>query len=138
MKETSQLSPGFIASSATASGKPEYLLDGEFSGTKAGRAREWKAPSGEKASISIQFGTEQRVDCLFLYRCFDDSAAPETLTLRFSDGTVLEGVSLSADSAEAAILYFEPKIIDSITIEAENLGSASCFGLAEVGVYAIQ
>jgi hypothetical protein len=78
------------------------------------------------------------VDCLFIYRCFDDSAAPEALTLRFSDGTVLEGVSLSADSAEAAILYFEPKIIDSITIEAENLGSASCFGLAEVGVYAIQ
>ncbi len=127
-----------ITASATASGKPEYLLDGEFSGTKAGRAREWKAPTGEKAAVTIQFETEQKVDCLFIYRCFDDSAAPEALTLRFSDGTVLEGVSLSADSAEAAILYFDTKTIDSITIEAESLGSASCFGLAEVGIYAIQ
>ena len=126
-----------VTATATASGMPEYLLDGEFSGTKAGRAREWKAPSGETAAVTIGLDGVRQVDCLFNYRCYDDSARPEALTLRFSDGSVIEGVALPDDSAEAAVVYFEPKYVSSITIEAESLGSASCFGLAEVGIYSL-
>lgn len=126
-----------VTASATASGDPVYLLDGEFSGTKAGRTREWKAPAGEKASVTIVLDSPRRVDCLFIYCCFDDSAAPSALTVRFSDGSVITGVALSEDSAEATILYFDPKFAESVTIEAEKLGSASCFGLAEVSIFSI-
>ncbi len=126
-----------VTASATGSGAPAYLLDGEFSGTPANVSREWRAPDSEKASVTVSFGEERALDCIALYRCYEDTAVPESLRLRFSDGSVIDGISFTADSTEPVLVLFPQKTTDSITVEVSRMGSARRFGLAEIGLYTI-
>ena len=126
-----------VTASSTAKGKPEAILDGEFSATTSGYKQEWCAADGEKAKITIDFGGEQAVNCIFLYRGYEDTATPAALKITFSDGSVINNVSFSGDSAEATILYFDTVMTRSLTIEATDMGSAKRFALAEVGIYSI-
>ena len=124
-----------VSASSTAKGTPEAVLDGEVSATPSGAQREWCAEDGQKAKLTIDLGGEKEVNCLFLYRSYEDTATPAQLKVSFSDGSVVQGVTFSADSAQPAILYFDTVTTDSITIEAADLGSAKRFALAEVGIY---
>ena len=126
-----------VSASSTAAGKPEAVLDGEFSATASGKEREWCAEDGKKASITIDFGEEKEIDCLFLYRSYEDAATPKEVKITFSDGSVIDHVEFSEDSAEATILYFDTVTTKSVKIEVRNMGNAKRFALAEVGIYRI-
>lgn len=127
-----------VTASSTASGEPSMILDGEFSGNAIGTAREWRAADGEKASLTVDLGEEKAIDCLFLYRAYEDTATPEKLRVKFSDGSVIDNITFSADSSEPVILYFDTINTKSITIETVSLGNAKRFALAELGIYRIE
>lgn len=124
-----------VTASSTARGTPEAILDGEFSASVSGAGHEWCAEDGEKGEITISFGEKKTLDTLFLYRSYEDSSTPAELEITFSDGSRIRHVSFSDDSAQAAILHFDPITTDSVTIKAADLGSAKRFALAEVGLY---
>ncbi len=126
-----------VGASSTAFGKPAAVIDGEFSATPSGAKQEWRAEDGKKASLTIRFDQEQAVDCIFLYRAYEDSAVPESVKVTFSDGSVIQNISFPEDSAEPAILYFDTVVTQELTVEAVKLGNAKRFGLAEVGIYSI-
>lgn len=125
-----------VTASSTASGTTDAVLDGEFSAGIQGKAREWSAEEGEAAWIKVDFGEKRKVDCLFLYRAYEDSNTPQEVNIRFSDGSKIGKVQFPEDSGEAVVLYFDPVYAESVTVEVGELGSAQRFGLAEIGIYA--
>lgn len=124
-----------VTAASTGGGSAEALLDGEFSAGLQGKEREWYAEDGDAASVTIHFGGKRRVDCLFLYRAYEDSDTPQKIRVRFDGGCSIEGVRFPENSAEAVILYFEPVYTKSVTLQVSELGSARRFGLAEIGIY---
>lgn len=126
-----------VTASSTAKGDPKNIVDGEFSATTSGAKHEWCAKDGEKAKITIDLGGEQAVDCLFLYRPYEDTATPGKLKITFSDGSVIKNVTFSDDPAEPTILYFDTVVTSSITIEVTDMGTARRCSVAEVGIYSI-
>lgn len=129
--------PCTITASSTARGDVNNLMDNVFSTTPLYAEREWCAEDGKKASVTITFDEEQEIDCLFLYRGYEDNATPEKIKVKFSDGSEISNVSFTSDPAEAAVLYFDTVTTSSITIEATDLGSAKRFALAEISAYRI-
>ncbi len=127
--------PATVTASSTGFGTPEAVLDGEFSATPGGAKREWRGEDGDKARLTIRFDSEQTMDCLFLYRAYEDSAVPETVKVTFSDGSVIRDITFPEDSAEPVILYFDSQTTQELTIEVADMGNAKRFGLAEVGIY---
>lgn len=127
-----------VTASSTAKGRPEAILDGEYAAAPGGAEREWCAVDGEKAEITVDFGGKKDVNCLFLYRAYEDAATPAEIRVIFSDGSVVEHVIFSDDSAEATILHFDTVNIGSLTIQVTELGGAERFGLAEVGIYCVE
>lgn len=78
-----------VSASSTAAGKPEAVLDGEFSATASGKNQEWCAEDGKKASLTIDFSEEKEIDCL---RSYEDAATPKEVKITFSDGSVIDHV----------------------------------------------
>lgn len=126
-----------VTASSTAKGDPSNLIDGEFSATPAGAKHEWCAADGEKAKITIDLGGEQSINCIFLYRPYENTATPGKVKITFSDGSVIKNVTFSDDAAEPTILYFDTVITSSITIEVTDMGNAKRCSLAEVAIYSI-
>lgn len=127
-----------VTAENTKNGDPQNLLNGEFSATVRGLEQEWTSKDGKNGSVTIDLGGEQQVDCLFLYRSYEDANTPKSLKITFSDGSVIEDVQFTDDPAEAAVLYFDTVTTSSIKIEVDDLGSARRFALSEVEAYRIE
>lgn len=70
----------------------------------------------------IDFGGEQAVNCLFLYRGYEDTATQAALRVTFSDGSVINNVSFSGDGA---VLKFDFEADEGLTITGGSLSEDS-------------
>jgi len=119
-------------SSSEEGKRAELLVDGAISKSSMDTPYEWTTAVGdEKRFLDVEFEEEYNLREIVLYRCFEESKAPQSLKIILDDG-IITNVTLPSDVMEPVILSFDARKTKHVKIEVDEMGTAENFGLAEI------
>ena len=117
---------------------PNGVNDGEFTVQTKYKQYDWVSDddSIDDAFVTFTWDTPQTINTIYLYQPIEVSYRALSVTLEFSDGTVVEEVVLSDFNGEAAIALFNGVVAEWVTIRVNEYGfGQSAFGLGEVLIF---
>jgi hypothetical protein len=110
--------------------------DGEVVILSKYEANDWVSEDLDEEYVKFEWDKEQQVNSIYIYQARNVLFRPLSVTLEFSDGTIIEKVVLSTFIGEAAIINFNGVICDWVKITVHEVGfGQSAFGLGEVMIF---
>jgi GH43 family beta-xylosidase len=126
-----------VTVSSTMEGfNPIGVNDGEMVILSKYEQNDWVSGDLDEAFVKFEWDKKQSINSIYIYQARNVLYRPLSVTLEFSDGTLIEEVVLSTFIGEAAIINFNGVICDWVKITVNEVGfGQSAFGLSEVMIF---